>query len=52
MAQSILNDLSVIDDNKLPGWSFIHYGASEVVPSFLMLSSEKKKHRGSKLKHI
>ena len=34
MAQSILDDLGVLDDNRLPGWSFIHYGASEVVPSF------------------
>jgi hypothetical protein len=33
MAQSILDDLGALDDNSLPGWSFIHYGASEVVPS-------------------
>jgi serine/threonine protein kinase len=34
MAASIFDDLGVIDDNRLPGWSFIHYGASEVIPSY------------------
>jgi len=33
MAQSIFEDLVPSENNKLPGWSFIHFGASEVVPS-------------------
>jgi len=32
MAQSIFDDLGIVDDNRLPGWSFIHLGASEVIP--------------------
>ena len=47
MAASILDDLGSFDDNRLPGWSFIHYGASEVVPSYQQStkqhSSDKKK---------
>lgn len=52
MAQSIFDDLGLIDDNRLPGWSFIHLGASEIIPpvptsnvnnSSGKQSSEKKK---------
>lgn len=44
MCASILDDLGNFDDNRLPGWSFIHYGASEVVPSYSQQhSSDKKK---------
>jgi hypothetical protein len=43
MAQSILEDLVLNEANKLPGWSFVHFGASEVIPSVQLMSSEKKK---------
>jgi hypothetical protein len=43
MTQSIFDDLGSLDCNKLPGWSFIQLGASEIVPH--TQSSEKKKPR-------
>ena len=48
MAMSIFDDLGILDDNRLPGWSFIHYGASEIVPS-AHTSAEK---RNSKLRKV
>lgn len=33
MAESIIEDLGNRDENKIPGWSFIHYGASEIFPA-------------------
>ena len=48
MAQSIFDDLGQLDDNRIPGWSFIHYGASEIVPSFVHQSSEKKQRQAMK----
>lgn len=41
MTQSIFDELGVLDDNRLAGWSFIHYGASEIVP--ILHSNEKQK---------
>lgn len=36
LAASILDDLTMLDDetNKLPGWSFINMGASEIQPDY------------------
>lgn len=31
MAQSILEDLIPNEANKLPGWSFVHFGASFLI---------------------